>query len=320
MTPITPQQLALDIDGFLAFKHALGYSYARGEQMLRSFQRYVTAPVGNAPSGGLETLVSGWLSRGAGRQPITVRLELGVLRQLCRYRQRADPHSFVPGRDDGPPAGQSHFLPYIFSPQEVRAIVLAANDYRGRLLAPTTLRTLLLIVYCTGLRLGEAVRLQRRDVALDPGVFTVRQSKGKTRLVPFRHDLALVLADYLTGQPARLSTAATAPFLVCTSGDAVSLHAASAAIRQVLRTLGLKPPRGRRGPRPYDLRHAFAVHRLTAWCREGVDLHACLPWLSAYMGHDNVLGTEVYLHATAELMGLASERFHARFQVAGPHP
>lgn len=186
MTPITPQQLALDIDGFLAFKHALGYSYARGEQMLRSFQRYVTAPVGNAPSRGLETLVSGWLSRGAGRQPITVRLELGVLRQLCRYRQRADPHSFVPGRDDGPPAGQSHFLPYIFSPQEVRAIVLAANDYRGRLLAPTTLRTLLLIVYCTGLRLGEAVRLQRRDVALDPGVFTVRQSKGKTRLVPFR--------------------------------------------------------------------------------------------------------------------------------------
>jgi integrase/recombinase XerD len=88
----------------------------------------------------------------------------------------------------------------------------------------------------------------------------------------------------------------------------------------VLRTLGLKPPRGRRGPRPYDLRHAFAVHRLTAWCREGVDLHACLPWLSAYMGHDNVLGTEVYLHATAELMGLASERFHARFQVAGPQP
>ncbi len=320
MTPITPQQLALDIDKFLAFKHALGYDYARGEQMLRSFQHYVTAQVGGAPSVGLEAMVNGWLSRIAGRQPITVCLELGVLRQLCRYRQRADPHSFVPGRDCGPRSGRSHFLPYIFSPEEVRAIVLAANDYHGRLIAPTTLRTLLLIVYCTGLRLGEAVRLQLRDVTLEPGVFTVRKSKGKTRLVPFRHDLVLVLADYLTTQPARLSMDATAPFLVCTSGDALSLHAASAAIRQVLRTLGLKPPRGRRGPRPYDLRHAFAVHRLTAWCHEGVDLHARLPWLSADMGHDNVLGTEVYLHATAELMGLASTRFQARFQVAGRQP
>ena len=76
----------------------------------------------------------------------------------------------------------------------------------------------------------------------------------------------------------------------------------------------LKPPRGRAGARPYELRHAFAVHRLTAWALEGVDVHAKLPWLSAYLGHQNVLGTEVYLKATPQLLELASQRFEQRAQ------
>ena len=79
----------------------------------------------------------------------------------------------------------------------------------------------------------------------------------------------------------------------------------------------MKSPMGRCGPRPYDLRHAFAVHRLTAWYHDGVDLHASLPWLSAYLGHVNVLGTEVYLHATAELLEIAADRFAARFAQPG---
>ncbi len=83
-------------------------------------------------------------------------------------------------------------------------------------------------------------------------------------------------------------------------------------VTRILRHLGLKRSRGRIGPRPYDLRHAFAVHRLTAWYREGVDIHARLPWLSAYMGHVNVLGTETYLHATPELLQFASDRFARR--------
>jgi integrase len=79
-------------------------------------------------------------------------------------------------------------------------------------------------------------------------------------------------------------------------------------------------PSGRTGPRPYALRHAFAVHRLTEWYRSGADIHARLPWLSAYMGHVNLLGTEVYLHATPELLTLASERFAGRFAREGGAP
>ncbi len=320
MTEITQAQLVQDIARFLAFKRTLGYSYQRGEATLRSFQRYAQAHAGPGTKVVLEAMVGGWLSRTAGRKPVTVALELGVLRQLCRYRRRSDPEGFVPGREWAPQPAESHFLPFIFSHEEVRLLIDAAGAHHGRNLTAATLCTLLLILYCTGLRLGEAVRLQLHDVDLERGLFIVRESKGKTRLVPFRTDLARVLKDYLVERATMVSIDDDGPLLVRNSGDALPVGVASEAIRRRLRNLGLKPLRGRQGPRPYDLRHAFAVHRLTEWYRQGVDIHARLPWLSAYMGHDNVLGTEVYLTATAELMALASKRFKARFQNADRRP
>ena len=86
-------------------------------------------------------------------------------------------------------------------------------------------------------------------------------------------------------------------------------------LRGLFQKAGLKPDQGRVGPRPYDLRHAFAIHRLTRWSRQGVDLQARLPWLSAYMGHDDILGTETYLTATPELLGLAAHRFRRRYLI-----
>jgi integrase/recombinase XerD len=90
---------------------------------------------------------------------------------------------------------------------------------------------------------------------------------------------------------------------------------ASATVRALLRRARLKPPSGRVGPRPYDLRHAFAVHRLERWYRAGVAVQARLPWLSAYLGHDDILGTEVYLTATPQLLELAARRLKRRLSL-----
>jgi integrase len=82
----------------------------------------------------------------------------------------------------------------------------------------------------------------------------------------------------------------------------------------LFRQAQLKPSSGRVGPRIHDLRHTFAVHRLTRWYRQGAQIDGRLHWLSAYMGHANILGTEIYLNATPELLALAGERFRRRFQ------
>jgi integrase len=317
MTRLTHRELSRDIDDYLVFKRSLGYSYRRSEATLRSFQRFWCR--GNGGPGvqrDLAATIKAWLVRVADRKPVTLALDLGVLRQLCRHRRRRDPHGFVP-EVSWAPCTESRYQPYIFSQDQVRALVEAASRHHGRNFSAPMLRMLLLVAYCTGLRFGEAVRLQLTDVDLEQCVLSIRESKGRSRLVPFRSDLARELQRYLPERADILRVAKVrAPvgaLFVGRYGRPISLKAASDVVRRLLRQLGMKDPAGRTGPRPYDLRHAFAVHRLTEWYRGGVDIHARLPWLSAYMGHVNLLGTEVYLHATPELLALASERFAGRF-------
>ncbi len=91
------------------------------------------------------------------------------------------------------------------------------------------------------------------------------------------------------------------------------VETAARTFRLLFKLAALKPEKGRIGPRPYDLRHAFAVHRLSRWYRQGVNLHARLPWLSAYMGHVDIVGTETYLNTTTELLDLAGKRLRHRY-------
>jgi len=314
MTTITLDNLTRDIDNFLAFKRALGYRYGRGEATLRSFERFAYEHAGRRATGRskivLAPTLEAFLSRVEGRKAVTVANELGALRQLFLYRRRSDPHGYVP-EPGWAPQTESVYLPYIFSREEIRKLLDAAKRHCGRNIAGPMLRALLLVLYCTGLRFGEAVRLRLSDVDLSRCTFLIRESKGRTRLVPFGEDLAREIKVYL-GERVRTAESEADALFVRMNGSALTLRSASEAVRRLLRQLGLKPAVGRLGPRPYDFRHAYAVHRLTEWYHEGVDIHARLPWLSAYMGHVNVLGTEVYLHATPELLQLASDRFADR--------
>jgi site-specific recombinase XerD len=212
-----------------------------------------------------------WCARLAGRKAITVGNEFGPIRQLCLFRRRRDPSSYVPEHALAP-VKESVFLPYIFSHDEVRRLLAAAASHQGRSIWAPMLRTLILVLYCTGLRLGEAVRLHTADVDLGRGSLTIRHSKGRSRIVPIRADLAVELRRY-AAQRQRLvcECRRVDPEALFLRLDAspLTVKSASDVIRRLLRELGLKPPRGRIGARPYELRHAFAVHRLTAWANEG---------------------------------------------------
>lgn len=318
MTTITVVELARDVDDFLVFKRALGYPYRRSEQTLRSFQRFVESDAHPGSRLNLEAILKRWLNRIDGRKPITVGLELGIIRQLCLYRRRRDPHSFVPDHALAPVV-ESSFVPHIFSYDEVHRILKAVEIHRIYNVSTTMLRTLVLVLYCTGLRLGEAARLQLQDIDLEGLIFVIRESKGRTRIVPFRADLGRELHTYLSERDlvaGDVNGDGNTALFLRRNGQPISLRTASQAIRRILRKIGIKPEEGRVGARPYEFRHAFAVHRLTDWYRHGIDIHARLPWLSAYMGHVNVLGTEVYLAATPELMKLASQRFEGRLKTA----
>ena len=301
--------LADELDAFLAFKRALGYSYETADRCLSNFDRYVQAHAPRAGALPFDRLVQGWLAREGNRKSVTVGRDLTLLRQFFLFRRRHDPTGYVPPRRLAPQR-RSHFEPHVLTLAEVRKMLATADNMCGPPIRRLTFRTLLLILYCTGLRVGEAIRLQLQDVDLHASVFHVRRSKGKTRVVPFKADLGRVLAKYLGVRPPR--SANCDRLLVQDNGRPYSTTTASATLCRLFRRAGLKPSTGRDGPRPTDFRHTFAVHRLTRWYRAGVDLHARLPWLSAYMGHKDLGGTQVYLTATPELLAAASRRFEQR--------
>jgi integrase len=202
----------------------------------------------------------------------------------------------------------------IFSVKEIRRLLRMASGLPG--FRASVFRAFILVLYCTGLRVGEALRLRIRDLDLARSVLFIAPSKGRSRWVPLHPSLTSELRTYFKVRRAFASSGEDAAVFVNTKRRPLPHYTVSSTFTRLYRAAGLKSASGRRKPRPYDLRHTFAVHRLTRWYRARIDLMARLPKLSAYMGHDNILGTEVYLKATPELLQLASSRFRRRMQTA----
>lgn len=305
--------LKSELYAFLCYKRALGFGYVRAEGTLRNFDRHLRATQRNSTRRvDLRGAIQDWLDKRRNRKPISTGMDLCVVRQFCLYRRRSDPSGFVPTRDWFPPSMEPRFVAHIFSQKEVRLILRQIDQEARSSPQRQGLRLLWLVLYCTGMRFGEVARLQIGDLDLRRRLLWVRESKGRTRLVPFGSDLAHEFRQHLECRGEDLP--GSAPLLVNRHGGRLVTKTISYTVLQWLRKTGLKTARGRNGPRPYDVRHTFAVHRLIRWYRQGVELSGRLPWLSAYMGHANILGTETYLTTTPELMALVSHRFEARFR------
>ena len=299
-------RLANQLQAFLEFKRSLGIQYDSAEWVLRRFDRFVAETFKGRKPMDLKMAIEGWLATFHCR-PVTITNSFIVVRKFCLFLRRRDPNSFVPDRDLAPRVYESHYLPHIFSPAEIRILL----DEIGKMQHPfrsRTYRALLLILYCTGLRTGEAVRLRIRDVDLREKVLRVEVSKAKSRWVPFEETLASELSDYLQERRRINPGSEDSRFLVQPNGSPCGRPIVSNRITVLLRETGIKPRTGRVGPRPYDTRHSFAVNRLTEWYREGVDVQERLATLSAYLGHDDLLGTQDYLQLTPELRRMVSTR------------
>jgi integrase len=261
-------------------------------------------------------IVERWNETMSHLNPNTRINRLSVLRQFCRYLSHFDPRTCIIYRSYLP--RRSRPAPHIYTRDEVRKIMTAALRLGPPgSLRPVVVSTLIGLLYATGLRIGEALNLTLGDINLRRGVVEVREGKfGKSRYVPLSSSTARSMRKYLKRrQKAGFLTAPTAPVFPNVNGKRHHYPSLVTAFLEIIRSLGLRGPKGERGPRIHDLRHTFAVERLTAWYREGSHLGAKLPLLSTYLGHSTVTGTEVYLHATAQLLQSAGRRFHDHFAV-----
>ena len=206
------------------------------------------------------------------------------------------------------PKQPAPFVPYIYTREELRRLLRVIDaDRRNTCLAPATIRTLILVLYGAGLRLREATNLTRADVDLNQLVLTIRRAKlDKTRLVPVGPQLGQALTKYATDAQVRSDEA---PFFITRMGTAVKPDTLQHNFRILCDRAGIRRTDGDEQPRLHDLRHAFAVHRLTSWYRQGANVQRLLHLLSVYLGHVHIKDTQVYLSMTPELLQEANRRF-----------
>jgi integrase len=291
------------IDQFIVYRQSLGEqwpSYCH----LRGFGRCVGPNVEVANVSPEQ--VNGFL---AGDGPITLtwHIKLSGLRSFYGYAVsrgyvgKAPLPAIVPKR---PPT----FVPYVYSHDELARLLQAAKSFERSSLEPGTLPLILLLLYAAGLRVGELVRLDRADVNLPECLMKVRQSKfGKTRLVPFAPQLQKALLEHHNRHSA---SGEGAPFFAVRSGGRLKADTLRHYYRILCDQVGIsRADGGRYQPRIHDLRHTFAVHRLTSWYRQGADVQKLLPLLSVYLGHVHIRATQVYLSMTPELLEEAGNRF-----------
>jgi integrase/recombinase XerD len=204
--------------------------------------------------------------------------------------------------------------PYIYSREEIRRLLDAIPTCRrlpARIAAPT-MRAILLLLYGAGLRRGEVLRLTAADVDLPNSLLTIRYTKFfKSRLVPISRDLGKVLSDYAAWRSAKYPAAgAHSNFFLGEDGAALPPNTLGRAFQRLRKYAGVRRSDTTRfQPRMHDLRHTFAVHRLTEWYRQGADAQRLVYHLSVYLGHVSLVSTQVYLTMTPELLREASTRF-----------
>jgi integrase len=245
-------------------------------------------------------------------KPVTRQNKYGVLRMFFEYWT-------LRGKLKAPllPSPQRTvrtFVPYIYSSAELRALldsVPQCQRNKACSMSALTFRTLLLMLYGTGMRIGEAVRLSLADVALSDRLITIRESKFyKSRFVPIGQDLHRILLEYRDKSPRR--NHAHQPFFQSREKRMISTASAQNSFRRLCELAKVRriDTTGSQ-PRLHDLRHTFAVHRLTEWYRQRADTQHLIIALSTYPGHVNLQSTQHYLTMTPELLAQANRRFES---------
>jgi integrase len=212
--------------------------------------------------------------------------------------------------------GLKRAKPHVCNDEEIDALLAAAlalppEDGLRR----WTYHYLFGLIAVTGIRLSEAISLERDDANLEAGVLTVRQTKfGKSRLIPLHPSTSAALRTYAERRDAHLGSRCGPHFFVAERGGRLLHQYVHRVFWRLSRETGLRRPGDHSGPRVHDFRHRFAIRTLLGWYREGMDVEQQLPALSTYLGHAYVRDTYWYLSACPELMQEAARRLDQRWE------
>lgn len=303
-------------EDLVASRHANGYRFKIQERVLRQFVAHCQRE--GYPDGSItKEAVNGFLY-GNHLSSATIRRNELALRQL------AD-HALAHGWDAYKPAAATqvrlrHQPPYVLTDEEIRRFFAVIDSQAMSLHSNQALvdPVLFRVLYGTGLRISEALKLTLADVDLDSGTLRIRDSKnGESRTIPLTSMLCATLESYTrAAHPA--PEISDHVFYSVAAGRPINQSTIYLRFRSYLADAGI--PHFEGGPHPHSLRHGFAVANLRRWATDGADLAAVLPYLACYMGHADLRGTQYYLRLTADAYPEVMAKVQLRFGYTIPEP
>ena len=293
---------------YLALRRRLGHDLADAHRLLPRFVAYLDG-IG-AVTVTTEAAIAWSMAPDVDPASSVWPRRMIVARGFARHMAGIDPATEVP-----PvgliPSRQRWRPPFLFTGDDVERLVAAASSVVRWRLPAATHSTLIGLLAVTGMRVGEALKLDDDDLDWDDGVVQVRQSKfGKSRIVPLDHSTLDALRSFVATRDGLVERRVPALF-VSIRGNRMIYACAQETFRRLCDTTGIGAEAPNR-PRIHDLRHSFAVNTLIGWHRTGEDVDAHLPALSTYLGHRDPRSTYWYLSAAPELLALAARRIETR--------
>jgi integrase len=290
--------LGKPVKRYLEIRRALGFKLRHESWLLPDFVRYLKAhhtPFITVP------LALDWARQPSNGQPAEWAKRLSMVRGFARHLQAEDPRHQVPPVDLIRRQVR-RAVPVLFTASEIAALLRAARRIRSRLSAATH-ETLWGLLAATGMRVGEAIRLDRDDVDWQQQLLVVRHSKfDKSREVVLDPSVVTALRRYAQRRDQCCPRPRSLGFFVSWRGTRLIYNNVHHTFRLISQRAGI------RSGRPHDLRHSFAVATLLRWYRHGVDVDAWMPRLSTYLGHAAPESTYWYLTAAPELMAIARRK------------
>ena len=287
---------------YLRTRRALGFKLKREGELLPQFVAYLDE---RGASFVTTAAAIAWAAQPRDAAPAWWTKRLVIVRGFTKYLQTIEPRTEVPSLDHLPhhPARSA---PYVYSAADITSLLSATDTLRSPLKA-TTYKTLLGLVAVTGMRVGEAVALDERDVDRRRAILVIRKTKfDKSREVPLHASTVEALERYRRQRDRLAPTKRSSSFFLSTVGKRLIYNNVHETFLQLVYAAGL----GKRRPRPtiHDLRHTFAIQTVLGWYRDDVDVEARLPILSTYLGHVGPSSTYWYLTAVPELLEAATIR------------
>jgi integrase len=299
---------------YLALRRSLGFKLVSAGAALHKFVDFLEQ---ERASHVTSELALRWAGQSPDVHPAVGGQRLGFVRGFARYRSATDPRTEVPPLGLFP-GRFPRCVPYLYRDDEVRLLVAAAKALPSSVgLRPWTYSTLLGLLSVTGLRVSEAIGLQRGDVDIPQCLLRIRHAKfGKERFVPLHRTTTRVLRRYAEQRDAIHPFPNSAAFFLSDQGRPIADCMVRWTFIRLSRQIGLRKPTASSGPRLHDFRHRFAVRTLLEWYRSGVDVERRLPVLSTFLGHGHVEDTYWYLSAVPELLALTADRLEKRWEAA----